>query len=143
MSLSVSSPAKHPVRFLLTNSQDRVIRHFEVPLYHSPSTTSEEPSEYLDQDLEPIYRFADPVDKVQWNGIGYSADSGWVIGGEPRVRCILGYLIPSGAADAAKHKIYIWDLSQEGILYETIEGGREPLIDIQVILFWTISHVVC
>ena len=37
-----------------------------------------------------------------------------------------------GAADAAKHKIYVWDLSQEGVLHETLEGGREPLVDVQV-----------
>ncbi|KAF8529082.1 WD40 repeat-like protein [Hysterangium stoloniferum] len=103
-------------RFLLTNSTDRVIRHFEIPAYPPPSADSEAASEYVEQDIEPVYKFADPVDKVQWNGIGYSADTEWVIG---------------GAADAAKHKIYVWDLSQEGILYETLEGGREPLVDIQ------------
>ena len=37
-----------------------------------------------------------------------------------------------GAADAAKHKIYVWDLSQEGVLHEALEGGREPLVDVQV-----------
>jgi COMPASS component SWD1 len=37
-----------------------------------------------------------------------------------------------GAADAAKHRIYVWDLSQEGVFHETLEGGREPLVDVQV-----------
>lgn len=41
-------------------------------------------------------------------------------------------MFSAGAADAAKHKIYVWDLSQEGILYETLEGGREPLVDVHV-----------
>ena len=68
-------------RFLLTNSTDRVIRHFEVPLYQSPSPESEAASEYIEQDIEPLYKFADPVDKVSWNGIGYSADAEWVIAG--------------------------------------------------------------
>jgi COMPASS component SWD1 len=69
-------------RFLLTNSTDRVIRHFEIPAYPPPSAESEAASEYVEQDIEPVYKFADPVDKVQWNGIGYSADTEWVIGGE-------------------------------------------------------------
>ncbi|KAF8481355.1 WD40-repeat-containing domain protein [Gautieria morchelliformis] len=106
----------HCGRFLLTNSTDRVIRHFEVPAYQPPSAESEAASEYIEQDIEPLYKFADPVDKVSWNGIGYSADSEWVI---------------AGAADAAKHKIYVWDLSQEGVLHETLEGGREALVDVE------------
>ncbi|KIJ56751.1 hypothetical protein M422DRAFT_72901 [Sphaerobolus stellatus SS14] len=103
-------------RYLLVNSQDRVIRHFEIPTYPIPSKQSEANDGFFDLDLEPIYRFADPVDKVQWNGIGYSADSEWVIG---------------GAADTATHKIYVWDLNQDGVLYEAVEGGRERLVDVQ------------
>jgi len=37
-----------------------------------------------------------------------------------------------GAADAATHKIYVWDLNNEGVLYEAVEGGRERLVDVQV-----------
>jgi len=67
--------------YLLTNSQDRVIRHFEIPTY-PPPTELEDSSAYLELEIEPTFKFADRVDKVQWNGIGYSADSEWVIGGE-------------------------------------------------------------
>jgi COMPASS component SWD1 len=71
----------YPYSFLLTNSTDRVIRHFEVPAYQPPSAESEAASEYIEQDIEPLYKFADPVDKVSWNGIGYSNDAEWVIAG--------------------------------------------------------------
>jgi COMPASS component SWD1 len=40
----------------------------------------------------------------------------------------------AGAADAAKHKVYVWDLSQEGVLHETLEGGREALVDVEVMV---------
>lgn len=65
-------------RYLLVNSSDRVIRHFEIPAYPAPTDPNSVPN---DEDLEPIYRFADPVDKVSWNAIGYSSDTEWVIGG--------------------------------------------------------------
>jgi hypothetical protein len=37
-----------------------------------------------------------------------------------------------GAADPATHKIYIWDLSNDGQFATTLDGGREPLVHIQV-----------
>jgi hypothetical protein len=43
-----------------------------------------------------------------------------------------------GAADPATHKIYIWDISNDGQFATALDGGREPLIDIHVRLF---SHV--
>lgn len=38
----------------------------------------------------------------------------------------------AGAADPAAHKIYIWDLSNDGQFTSTLDGGREPLIHLHV-----------
>lgn len=65
-------------RYFLTNSSDRIIRHYEIPPYPAPSDLK---FKFIEQDIEPIYKFADPVDKVSWNAIGYSSDTEWVIGG--------------------------------------------------------------
>jgi len=37
-----------------------------------------------------------------------------------------------GSADPATHKIYIWDLSNDGQFSTTLDGGREPLAHIHV-----------
>jgi len=37
-----------------------------------------------------------------------------------------------GAADPATHKIYIWDLSNDGQFASTLDGGREPLVHLHV-----------
>lgn len=37
-----------------------------------------------------------------------------------------------GAADPATHKIYIWDISNDGQFATALDGGREPLIDVHV-----------
>lgn len=49
--------------------------------------------------------------------MSYSPDGEWLAG---------------GAADQATHKIYIWDLSNDGQFASALEGGREPLIDMHV-----------
>jgi hypothetical protein len=38
----------------------------------------------------------------------------------------------SGAADPATHKIYIWDISNDGQFVSALDGGREPLLHIHV-----------
>jgi hypothetical protein len=38
-----------------------------------------------------------------------------------------------GAADPATHKIYIWDISNDGQLASALDGGREPLLHVHVI----------
>src|ERR1700722_20323992 len=47
-----------------------------------------------------------------------------------------------GAADPAAHKIYIWDLSNDGQLSSTLDGGRVPLIHVHVILISFLRLVV-
>jgi hypothetical protein len=38
----------------------------------------------------------------------------------------------TGAADTATHKIYIWDISNEGQFASALDGGREPLLHLHV-----------
>jgi hypothetical protein len=37
-----------------------------------------------------------------------------------------------GAADPASHKIYIWDISNDGQFASALDGGREPLVHVHV-----------
>ncbi|KAF9076659.1 WD40 repeat-like protein [Rhodocollybia butyracea] len=92
-------------RRLVTNSSDRTLRQFIVPRYLSSG-------EFLEQELEPTHRFNDPINKTAWHAVSYSPDGEWLAG---------------GAADAAMHKIYIWDISNDGQFASTLDGGREPL----------------
>lgn len=47
--------------------------------------------------------------------MSYSPDGEWLAG---------------GAADAAMHKIYIWDIQNDGQFATALDGGREPLIHV-------------
>ncbi|EJF63084.1 COMPASS complex protein [Dichomitus squalens] len=95
-------------RRIVTNSSDRVLRQFNLPVYAPPNADGE----YIEQELEPTHRFHDPISKVSWHAMSYSPDGEWLAG---------------GAADDAAHKIYIWDLAREGLLASTLDGGRELL----------------
>ncbi|KAI0773741.1 COMPASS complex protein [Fomes fomentarius] len=95
-------------RRIVTNSSDRVLRQFILPVYAPPTADNE----YIEQELEPTHRFHDPISKVAWHAMSYSPDGEWLAG---------------GAADDASHKIYIWDLAREGLLASTLDGGRELL----------------
>ncbi|KIK65788.1 hypothetical protein GYMLUDRAFT_39315 [Collybiopsis luxurians FD-317 M1] len=101
-------------RRLVTNSSDRTLRQFSLPTY-PPSAFDEHTgrdSNFVEQELEPTHRFNDPINKTAWHAVSYSPDGEWLAG---------------GAADAANHKIYIWDISNDGIFASTLDGGREPL----------------
>ncbi|KAJ2927391.1 hypothetical protein H1R20_g9706, partial [Candolleomyces eurysporus] len=106
-------------RRLVTNSSDRTLRQFTVPSYahlegnsssslpspqncvpSPPSSTSPSPQDIWEQDLEPTHRFNDPINKTAWHTMSYSPDGEWLAG---------------GAADSAAHKVYIWDLSNDGL----------------------------
>ena len=39
-----------------------------------------------------------------------------------------------GAADNATHKIYIWDIVNDGQFANALDGGREPLVHLHVCL---------
>ncbi|KAG6333515.1 hypothetical protein ID866_5578 [Astraeus odoratus] len=106
-------------RRLATNSSDRTIRQFTLPIYSPPPepSTIEESNNFpvLETDLEPTHRFNDPISKVAWHAMSYSPDGEWLAG---------------GAADPATHKIYIWDISNDGQFASALEGGREPLLHV-------------
>jgi COMPASS component SWD1 len=123
-------------RRLTTNSSDRVLRLFYLPAYPSPpaSSTTPLPSQpstpnpqivnqtlpelqVLEQELEPVHRFHDPITKTAWHTMSYSPDGDWLAG---------------GAADPANHKIYIWDIQHNGQFTTTLDGGREPLVHVDV-----------
>jgi len=71
----------------------------------------------MDNELEPTHRFHDPINRTAWHAMSYSPDGEWLAG---------------GAADQAAHKVYIWDLSNDGHFASALDGGREPLVDMQV-----------
>ncbi|KAJ7367904.1 WD40-repeat-containing domain protein [Mycena albidolilacea] len=96
-------------RRLVSNSADRTLRQFTVPIYPPPTADGA----YIEQELEPTHRFNDPINKTAWHAVSYSPDGEWLAG---------------GAADAANHKIYIWDISNDGQFASALDGGREPLL---------------
>jgi len=96
-------------RRLVTNSSDRTLRQFNLPNYPAPNSNGE----FLEQELEPTHRFNDPINKTAWYAMSYSPDGEWLAG---------------GAADPATHKIYIWDISNDGQFASALDGGREPLV---------------
>ncbi|KNZ73663.1 Retinoblastoma-binding protein 5, partial [Termitomyces sp. J132] len=98
-------------RRLVTNSSDRTLRQFNLPMYRTLTPESE----FIDDELEPTHRFHDPINKTGWHGMTYSPDGEWLAG---------------GATDTASHKIYIWDISNDGQFASALDGGREPLVDI-------------
>ena len=127
-------------RRLTTNSSDRVLRLFYLPTYPSPPVTSTTPLpsqpstpnpqivnqtppelQVLEQELEPVHRFHDPITKTAWHTMSYSPDGDWLAG---------------GAADPANHKIYIWDIQHNGQFTTTLDGGREPLVHVDVCLLF-------
>jgi COMPASS component SWD1 len=71
----------------------------------------------LEQELEPVHRFNDPITKTAWHTMSYSPDGDWLAG---------------GAADPANHKIYMWDIQHNGQFVTTLDGGREPLVHVDV-----------
>jgi COMPASS component SWD1 len=65
-------------RRMVTNSSDRILRQLNLPTYAPPSADGA----YIEQELEPTYRFSDPINKVAWHTVSYSPDGEWLAGGE-------------------------------------------------------------
>ena len=89
------------------------MRQFILPKYPTPT----DDYFYLDTDLEPTHRFSDPINRNAWHVMMYSPDGEWLAG---------------GASDNATHKIYIWDIVNDGRFTSTLDGGREPLLHAHV-----------
>ncbi|PKA47775.1 hypothetical protein AXF42_Ash014552 [Apostasia shenzhenica] len=115
-------------QFLLTNSNDRVIRVYENLLDNQKSAAvaleafgSEVDVVQGTEKLKAVgakclilqREFQDAVTKIQWKAPCFSGDGEWVVG---------------ASATKGEHKIYIWDRS--GYLAKILEGPKEALIDL-------------
>lgn len=113
--------------YLLTNSNDRVIRLYEnlLPIKGAAKALEEmgkDTNEFHGIEklkavgskcLLPSREFQDVVTKMQWKAPCFSGDGEWVV---------------SASASKGEHKIYIWDRS--GYLVKILEGPKEALIDL-------------
>ena len=80
------------------------------------------------RELGVVHKFQDLVNRTPWNGVGFSGDSEYVVG---------------GAAHKAAHNIYVWDRSA-GTLVKILEGPKDSLVDVdwhpQRALLASVSH---
>ncbi|XP_019450453.1 PREDICTED: protein RBL-like isoform X1 [Lupinus angustifolius] len=114
-------------QYLLTNSNDRVIRIYEnlLPLKDEVRALDDLNERLSDQSgveklkgvgskcLTLFREFQDAITKVHWKAPCFSGDGEWVV---------------SGSASKGEHKIYIWD--RAGHLVKILEGPKEALIDL-------------
>ncbi|TIB42628.1 hypothetical protein E3P86_00303 [Wallemia ichthyophaga] len=87
-------------RLVACTSRDRTIRVASI-------------SDELRQ-ITTLFRFADEIDRTIWNGVTFSNDNEYIIG---------------GSGHKAGHYIYIWDTTS-GTLIKVVEGPRSPLHDV-------------
>lgn len=114
-------------QYLLTNSNDRIIRVYENLLPQKGAATeldemvrgshefqgTEKLKAVGSKCLLLFREFQDAVTKIQWKAPCFSGDGEWVV---------------SASASKGEHKIYIWDRS--GYLVKILEGPKEALIDL-------------
>ncbi|KAK4253158.1 hypothetical protein QN277_010761 [Acacia crassicarpa] len=114
-------------QYLLTNSNDRIIRVYEnlLPLKEEIRALDDLNENLNDLgDVEKLKvvgskclnlfcEFQDSITKVHWKAPCFSGDGEWVVG---------------GSASKGEHKIYIWD--RAGHLVKILEGPKEALIDL-------------
>ncbi|KAL7414747.1 WD40-repeat-containing domain protein, partial [Mrakia frigida] len=93
-------------RNIVINSSDRAVRVLAI----APHPDDPEG----DIEVTPLHRFQDLINRTPWNGVGFSGDGEYVIG---------------GAGHKASHDVYIWDRG-EGTLQKILEGPKEPLEDV-------------
>ncbi|XP_051124652.1 protein RBL isoform X2 [Andrographis paniculata] len=114
-------------QYLLTNSNDRIIRIYEnlLPLKNVLNALDNLNQEEDEKDeieklkaigsksLALFREFQDSITKVHWKAPCFSGDGEWVVG---------------GSASKGEHKIYIWD--KAGHLVKILEGPKEALMDL-------------
>ncbi|XP_072992512.1 protein RBL [Typha latifolia] len=114
-------------QYLLTNSNDRVIRVYENLLSQKGATNELEKLSSKNDAYEGIEKlkvngsqclilfreFQDAVTKIQWKAPCFSGDGEWIVG---------------ASASKGEHKLYIWD--RAGYLVKILEGPKEALIDL-------------
>lgn len=114
-------------QYLLTNSNDRIIRIYEnlLPMKDVLTALDNLNNEEAEEDdveklkaigsksLALFREFQDSITKVHWKAPCFSGDGEWVVG---------------GSASKGEHKIYIWD--KAGHLVKILEGPKEALIDL-------------
>ncbi|CAN0858205.1 Protein RBL [Linum grandiflorum] len=114
-------------QYLLTNSNDRIIRIFENFLPQKGGLIAVEDLVKTMEDQESteklkavglkclvlVREFQDTITKMHWKAPCFSGDGDWVI---------------AGSASKGEHKIYIWD--KGGYLVKILEGPKEALIDL-------------
>ncbi|CAL0328778.1 unnamed protein product [Lupinus luteus] len=114
-------------QYLLTNSNDRVIRIYEnlLPLKDEVRALDDlngrlsdlsgvEKLKAVGSKCLTLFReFQDAITKVHWKVPCFSGDGEWVVG---------------GSASKGEHKIYVWD--RAGHLVKILEGPKEALIDL-------------
>ncbi|KAJ1686995.1 hypothetical protein LUZ63_018385 [Rhynchospora breviuscula] len=121
-------------QYVLTNSNDRVIRLFENLLPHNNvineleivdsfnNNTNNNVEEYdIVEKLKTtgtkcikyLREFQDVVTKIQWKTPCFSGDGEWILG---------------ASASKGEHKLYIWE--RLGHLVKILEGPKEAIIDV-------------
>ncbi|XP_047338875.1 protein RBL-like [Impatiens glandulifera] len=106
-------------KYLLTNSNDRMIRIYEnlLPLKEGRKALDELKEDDLKavgaKSLSLFRELQDSITRIHWKAPCFSGDGEWVIG---------------GSANKGEHKIYIWD--RAGHLVKILEGPKEALIDL-------------
>lgn len=114
-------------QYMLTNSNDRVIRVYENLLPKKGAAKELEAMSASDNEFQgteklkatglkclSLFReFQDAVTKIQWKAPCFSGDGEWMVG---------------ASASRGEHKIYIWD--RAGPLVKILEGPKEALTDL-------------
>jgi COMPASS component SWD1 len=121
-------------QYVLTNSNDRVIRLFENLLPHHNTladlkaidSSNNDTKNNIDEDgiveklkangtkcMRYLREFQDVVTKIQWKTPCFSGDDEWIVG---------------ASASKGEHKLYIWE--RLGHLVKILEGPKEAIIDV-------------
>ncbi|EPQ32340.1 uncharacterized protein PFL1_00536 [Pseudozyma flocculosa PF-1] len=108
-------------KHLVVNTNDRAVRILNVVTSLRSVDARDDGDAALaakrrkvDTELVVLHKYQDLVNRTPWNGIGFSGDSDYVVG---------------GAAHKAAHNVYIWDRSA-GTLVKILEGPKDSLIDV-------------